>query len=79
MSRLEERLVTRWSAGRFLIAGAVIAVAGLAPLGLYILFGDPRGNPIGLGLLAVAAVPAGGVVAAIGLVKLVVGLFSGRR
>lgn len=61
------------------MAGALIAVAGVAPLGLYILFGDPRGNPIGLGLLAVAAVPAGGVVAAIGLVKLVVGLFSRRR
>lgn len=69
----------RWSAPWFLIAGVVIMLAGVAPLGLYILFGDPRGNPIGLGLLAVAAVPVGGMAVAIGLVKLVVGWFVGRR
>lgn len=79
MSRLEERLITRWSAQWFLIAGVVIVLAGVAPLGLYILFGDPRGNPIGLGLLAVAAVPVGSLAVVIGVVKRLVGLFVGRR
>lgn len=59
MSDLEERLLTRWSASGFLIAGVVIAGLGYLPLQLYIVFGPRDGNPIGLGLLAIVAVPAG--------------------
>lgn len=79
MSDFEARLMTRWPASRFLIAGVVIAVVGYLPLQLYIVFGPRDGNPIGLGLLAIASVPAGLVVFAIGLIKLVVGFFLSRK
>ena len=79
MSQLEERLLARWSATHFLVAGAVIAGLGYLPLQLYILFGPADGNPIGLGLLAVVAVPLGALVVAIGLLKLLVGWFIGRQ
>lgn len=79
MSLLEERLLARWSATRFLAAGAVIVGLGYLPLQFYILFGPADGNPIGLGLLAVVAVPLGVLVVAIGLLKLLVGWFIGRQ
>ena len=52
----------QWLSGRplgwrILIASFGLGVAGVTPLLLYALFGPPHGNPIGLGLLAVAAVP----------------------
>jgi hypothetical protein len=78
MRNLEERWVTRRSASTWLIAGVVIAAIGYLPLQLYILLGPSDGNPIGLGLLAVFAVPAGVVVFVIGLIKLVVRYFLGR-
>ncbi|HEX5032768.1 MAG TPA: hypothetical protein VFX78_15085, partial [Candidatus Eisenbacteria bacterium] len=62
MIDFEARLIKRWSAARFLIAGIVIAAVGYLPLQLYILFGPRDGNPIGLGLLAIFAIPAGAVV-----------------
>jgi len=79
MTDLEERLVTRWSASTVIRAGVVIAGVGYLPLQLYVLFGPPDGNPIGLGLLAFFAVPTGLVILAVGLIKLAVGLFLGRR
>lgn len=79
MVDFEEKLINRWSASRFLIAGGVIAAVGYLPLQLYIVFGPRDGNPIGLGLLAIFAVPAGLVVFAIGLIKLAVSYFLSRR
>ena len=61
----KERLITRWSVSRYLIAAVVIAGAGYLPLQLYIVFGPRDGNPVGLVLLAVIAVLAGLVVFAI--------------
>jgi hypothetical protein len=78
MIDLERRLLTHWPVSRLLIAGVVIAAVGYLPLQLYIAFGPRDGNPIGLGLLALVAVPAGLLVCAIGLVKLAVGLILGR-
>ena len=79
MAHLGEKLLTRWSAKKFLIAGAMIAAMGYLPLQLYIMFGPSNGNPIGLGLLFITVTPVGLGVIAIGLVKLVVGLFLNRR
>ncbi|HEX5132863.1 MAG TPA: hypothetical protein VFX92_10280, partial [Candidatus Krumholzibacteria bacterium] len=59
--------------------GIVIAAVGYLPLQLYILFGPRDGNPIGLGLLAIFAIPAGAVVTGVGLVKLVVSHFLNRK
>jgi hypothetical protein len=79
MIDLEERLPTRWSARKFLVAGIIIAAMGYLPLQLYIIFGPRDGNPIGLGLLFITVTPVGLGVVAIGLVKLIVGFFLGRR
>ena len=64
---------------KFLIAGIIIAAIGYLPLQLYILYGPRDGNPIGLGLLFVTATSVGLGVVAIGLVKLIVGFFLGRK
>lgn len=37
---------------KLLLSGVIVPVAGTLPLILYIAFGPPDGNPIGLGLLA---------------------------
>ena len=79
MIELEEKVLTRWSARKFLIGGIIIAVIGYLPLQLYIMFGPRDGNPIGLGLLFITATPAGLFVVAVGLIKLIVGFFLGRR
>jgi len=79
MTNAEEKLIARWSASRYFVAGLVIAAAGYLPLQLYIVFGPRDGNPIGLGLLAVIAIPLGLAVCAVGLIKLVVGHFVGRK
>lgn len=79
MSRLEEWFVRRWSGVRILSIGLAIGVIGVLPLLLYIQFGPRDGNPVGLGLLAVAAVPVSAVVMAVGLIKLLVELVSKWR
>jgi hypothetical protein len=75
----EERPDTHRSASRFLVVGAVMVGIGYLPLQLYILFGPRDGNPIGLGLLAVLAIPAGLAVFAIGLIRLAIRYFQSRR
>lgn len=72
MSRLEEAFLRRFSGSKILIWSLGFAVAGVAPLLLYIAVGPADGNPIGLGLLAVLAVPVGALGAAIGLIKMLV-------
>jgi hypothetical protein len=79
MSHLEETLLRRWSGKRISLASGTLALLGVGPLLLYVLLGPADGNPIGLGLLAVASAPfalAGGV---IGLIKLLVEFLSSTR
>jgi hypothetical protein len=64
---------------RILRISLLIGAAGVAPLLLYILLGPANGNPIGLGLLAVVAVPASIVGMAIGALTLVVERFARRK
>lgn len=53
-------------------ASLAIGVAGILPLLLYAAFGPKNGNPIGLGLLAMVAVPVATIGTAAGLLKLVI-------
>ena len=76
MSQLEESLLRRWSERTLLIAGIAVGLAGVAPLALYVWLGPADGNPIGLGLLAVVAVPISAIVTLTGIIKLVVAYFS---
>jgi hypothetical protein len=78
MIDLEEKLISRWSARTFLIAGAVIVAIGYLPLEMYILLGPRDGNPIGLGLLFITATPLGLLIFVIGLIKLIVRYFLDR-
>jgi len=50
--------------------GAAVLLLGVGPLLLYILLGPADGNPIGLGLLAVVAVPVGLCCAGFGLIRM---------
>jgi hypothetical protein len=51
-----------------LVAGAI----GISPLLLYILLGPRNGNPVGLGLLAMLAVPVALIGGLIGVVTLAI-------
>jgi hypothetical protein len=61
---------------QILLISLVLGAGGVAPLLLYILLGPADGNPIGLGLLAVVAVPASIAGLAIGCVTLLVERFT---
>jgi hypothetical protein len=78
MSRIEEALICRSSGLKIMAWSVALGVAGVLPLLLYIAFGPADGNPIGLGLLAVAAVPVAGVGLAVGLIMLLVRQFGHR-
>lgn len=75
MSHWEEKLLERCSGRRILIGSLIFGAVGVAPLLLYIIFGPADGNPIGLGLLAMASLPLAAFGVLIGLVKLVVEFF----
>lgn len=79
MSRIEEAWLRRFSGLRILAYSLAFGVAGVAPLLLYIAFGPADGNPIGLGLLAVVAVPVGAFGVCIGLIKMLVEHFTRDR
>lgn len=79
MSGIEEALLRRFPGSRILLWSVVFGLAGVAPLLLYVAFGPADGNPIGLGLLAVVAVPIGTVGAGVGLIKILVERFGPRR
>lgn len=79
MSHLEEKFIRRWTGWQFIAGSLVIGVVGVLPLLLYIAFGPADGNPIGLGLLAMAAVPIAGMGILIGVVKLLVQYFGSRE
>jgi hypothetical protein len=72
VSRLEEAAVGRWSGARIITASLAFGVAGVLPLALYVRLGPADGNPVGLGLLAVVAVPVAVLGMAVGLVELIV-------
>lgn len=55
-----------------LMAGIAVLVLGAGPLLLYMLLGPADGNPIGLGLLAVVAVPVGLGLAGFGLLRMLI-------
>lgn len=78
MSRIEEAWLGRWSGLQIVGWSAVLGFAGVLPLLLYIAFGPADGNPIGLGLLAVAVVPVAGVGLIVGLIKMLVQYFVRR-
>jgi len=79
MSRVEEALLRRFSGLKILIWSVVFGAAGAVPLLAYIEFGPADGNPIGLGLLAVFAVPVGIMGAGVGLIKMLVEYFTNSR
>jgi len=72
MSRLEEAVIRRFSGWTLFKWSLVLAVTGVSPLLLYILLGPRDGNPIGLGLLALAALLLSAAGAAVGLIKMMV-------
>jgi hypothetical protein len=76
VNRIKQPVPARSRGKKIFLTSLLIGAAGVAPLLLYILLGPADGNPIGLGLLAVVAVPASAVGMAIGLVKLVVERFA---
>ncbi len=62
----------RRPAARLLWLAGLVALLGIGPLLLYIAVGPADGNPIGLGLLAMLAVPASGGLALAALIAAVV-------
>ncbi|HZD54492.1 MAG TPA: hypothetical protein VE175_15700 [Woeseiaceae bacterium] len=79
MSDLERAFLRRFSGAKFVVGSIVLALGGYMPLQLYIWFGPRDGNPIGLGLLAVAILPFAAAGVVVGLIKLSVEFFQGRR
>lgn len=76
---LEATLLKRWPGAKIMLWSLIFGVAGTAPLLLYIAFGPKHGNPIGLGLLAVATVPFAGAFLVVGFIKFCIEYFSGRQ
>lgn len=63
---------------RTLLFGLAVLLFGAGPLLLYVLLGPADGNPIGLGLLAMVAVPVGLGCAGLGLVRMLIELLVRR-
>jgi hypothetical protein len=75
-----EQPAPKRSKGLTILLGSVAAgVLGIAPLALYIWLGPSDGNPIGLGLLAMLAVPVAIVGAVIGAVSIGMEYFRRTR
>lgn len=61
--------MSRWT-GKYIMSGGIkLAALGTAPIVLYGIFGPNDGNPIGLGLLAMVAIPVGALVVVVGAIK----------
>jgi len=69
---LEPAYAARMKLSKLFWIGVAVAVASVAPLLLYVIFGPANGNPIGLGLLFFFGTP-------VGLVLTVLGLATSRR
>lgn len=78
MSHVEEGLLRRFSGARILGGSAVLGTAGVLPLLLYVWLGPADGNPVGLGLLAVASAPLAACGMLLGAVKLLAARFRRR-
>jgi hypothetical protein len=76
MASIEEALLERMSGRTILRASVAIGIAGTMPLVLYLGFGPKDGNPLGLGLLAVAAVVVASVGTIVGAIKILVNKFD---
>ncbi len=72
MPDFEHKLVQRWTGATFIKAGLLVMLAGAAPLLLYTVVGPADGNPIGLGILMVVAVPIGFLLLGIGALRLLI-------
>ena len=72
----EEQRSRGW---KIFLASLAAGAIGIAPLLLYALLGPKNGNPIGLGLLAMLAVPVAAIGSLIGLVTMVVEYFLRPR
>jgi hypothetical protein len=75
MSRIEEAMLRRLSGVQITLWSIGLGLLRYLPLRLYIWFGPEDGNPIGLGLLAVAVLPFAGVGVVVGLIKTAVEYF----
>lgn len=79
MKDLEESLLRRWKGLRIVAISLALGLIGVLPLLLYIAVGPKDGNPIGLGLLAVLAIPIATIGALVGLIWLVVEVVALQR
>lgn len=75
MINLEQAFLRRFSGAKIVVGSVVLALAGYMPLQLYVWFGPEHGNPIGLGLLALATPPFAAIGAAVGAIKMLVERF----
>lgn len=72
MPDFEHKLVQRWTGATLIKAGLLVMLVGAAPLLLYTVVGPADGNPIGLGILMVVAVPIGFLLLGIGALRLLI-------
>jgi hypothetical protein len=81
MSRIEASVLERVARGfgrkrphgaRIVYAGIAVAAVAWLPLLLYFAFGPAKGNPIGLGLLAMLGTPVAVVAVLVGIVWMAV-------
>jgi hypothetical protein len=79
MIDLEGSPLRRWKGLRIVAVSLGLGLIGVLPLLAYIAFGPRDGNPIGLGLLAVLAVPIAIIGILAGLIRLVVEAFVRER
>ena len=79
MIDLDGSLLRRWKGLRIVAVSLGLGLFGVLPLLAYIAFGPKDGNPIGLGLLAVLAVPIATIGVLVGLIRLVVEVFVRER
>jgi hypothetical protein len=75
---MSEKLRSGVAGSTMLAAGIAVLLFGAGPLLLYGLFGPADGNPIGLGLMMIVAVPVGGMLIAFGLLKMLIAWLVGR-
>lgn len=79
MMDLERFLLRRWTGRRIVAISLGLGFIGVLPLLAYVAFGPADGNPIGLGLLAVVALPIATIGVLVGLVRLLVEIFAPER
>lgn len=78
MIDLEGRLENGITGGQIIKWTLIGGACGIGPLLLYVLLGPADGNPVGLGLLAVVTVPLVLAGLAVGVIKLLVELITGK-